>query len=1218
MYLRQGFFTQVLTSSLLMTIAVFSFSPSAIGQANQGAIAGTVADPTGALVTGAKVIARETSRGTSYQTTSSSAGTYRLPNVNIGTYNVTVSAAGFKTVTLTGVEVQVATTAALDVKLSAGMINETVVVTADAPAVESESSDMGAVVMPKQAVELPLVLGSAVQAMRSPEAFVFLIPGTVGYGTGNGSGGTFESKISGGQNYATEVLLDGASMYRSENGSSFDETAPSVEAISEFKVLTSTLPAEFGRTTGGIESFSTKSGTNAYHGVAYDIFRNDDLDANTWGNDLTIAEDPTAATRSAFRTPADKQNDYGLTMGGPVRIPHVYNGKDKTFFFFSWEQYRQESGGTNTITVPTAAERTGDFSAVLDTANVVGTCGGANIYQGEIFNPTSTTTIGGVQCRTPFPGNMIPSTSFSSVGQNLFSYYPSPTNSALFNNYSFPYSFPIEDTTTTVRIDQNISAKSKAYFTYNSRQNARVSTTPEFAGPAGFGRSQSFTTHYIRGGYDYTINSAMLNHFSAGYNRTNSANIGAGVTLGNGADWDQKLGISGLTGTMFPAIQFNGSAGEGYSGYGDSVDGDTIDNGYRTNDTLSWVKGKHDFKFGVDWRLQIFDPLNFANTSGTFNFGRNETSGSVITEGSSGDAFASMLLGAVDASNATTYATQPRWVRDYYAVFFQDNFKIAPTFTLSYGLRWDLDEPNREAFGDTSNISLTTPNPGAGGRLGALVFAGPGAGRNGNTNERWANIYKKDFGPRFGFAWAPSLWGGKTVFRGGYGILYGAITYADFGADELTGFQSNPQFNTPDGFNPAYNLNSGFPAFAAPPNLSPTQLNPTATGGFQGPTYINPSYGRPAMIQNWSFEVQKELTTDLILDVAYVGEHSTHLRSNFDAVNSLTPNYLSLPANLLNSTFSKQTTIAAPYAGFPTNALTAQALVPFPQYGGFNTDCCLENLGQSTYNALEASLQRRFHNGLNLMASYTWSKTLTDADSALPYFATAAGSQGPQNSFNKNGDKAISDQDLPQNFVLSYVYDLPFGKNKKFLSRGGVVDRVVGGWSVSGVQRYESGQPIAFGCATGIPAWAGCIRFNQIPGSSLASAAYKSSNFNPVTESMFNPLDTAPGAVNPAFDDPNSGANLTARGTYAFGNISRVTGAVRMPIYPSEDFNILKRTKITESKDILLQASFIDAFNRHVFNRPDVQPYDAAFGFINANNTLLGPRKIQLMLKFEY
>ena len=221
-----------------------------------------------------------------------SAGSYRFPNLRIGTYDVTVTAAGFKVATLTGVVVQVATTASLDVKLAAGGVNESIVVSADSPTVQSESSDIGTVVGNKQILDLPLALGSSVQAMRSPEAFVFLTPGSVGPGSDSGNGGTFESKISGGQNYATEVLLDGASTTRSENGSSFDETAPSVDALGEFKVITSTLPAEFGRTTGGIESFSTKAGTNKYHGEAYDIFRNQDLDANTWGNDYQLSQNP--------------------------------------------------------------------------------------------------------------------------------------------------------------------------------------------------------------------------------------------------------------------------------------------------------------------------------------------------------------------------------------------------------------------------------------------------------------------------------------------------------------------------------------------------------------------------------------------------------------------------------------------------------------------------------------------------------------------------------------------------------------------------------------------------------------------------------------------------------------------------------------------------------------------------------------------------------------
>ncbi len=1249
MNLQRGFAPTVPTVILLMALTILALSSLTFGQANQGAIAGVVEDSSGAVVAGAKLTATERSTGTVYETVTTSAGSYRFPNVRIGTYDLSVSATGFKSPTLTGIVVQIATTAAVDVKLSAGGVNETVVVQADAPTLQTESSDIGTVVSTKQILDLPLALGSTVQAMRSPEAFVYLTPGAVGPGSDSGNGGTFESKISGGQNYATEVLLDGSSTTRSENGSSFDETAPSVDAIGEFKVITSTLPAEFGRTTGGIESFSTKAGTNAYHGSAYDIFRNEDLDANNWGNDFILSQNP--ANRSAYFTPLDKQNDYGGTFGGPVVIPHLYNGKDKSFFFFSWEQYRQTLGGIQTSTVPTAAELGGDFSATLNTGNVLGTnpCDGTPIYQGEIFDPATTQTVGGVECRTAFmnepgsTGNVIPTGRFSAVGQNVISYYPTAQNTNVTNNYAFPYSYPVLDTAMTVRIDQNISSKSKAYFTYNSRTNNRISTTPEWAGPAGYGRNQEFTTHFIRFGYDYTFSPTILNHVNLGYNRTNSANVGAGVGLGGGADWDAKLGITGASGPMFPAI----NVAEGTtSSFGDAVDGDTVDNGFRFNDTLTWVKGKHEFKFGYEQWYQQYSPLNFQNTSGTFNFGRGQTAATPSTANLSGNGIASLLLGELGSANLTAYASQARWLRSYFAGFAQDSFKITPTLTINIGIRYEIDEPQKEANGDTSNISLTTPNPGAGNLPGALVFAGTGTGRNGNVDERWANIWKKDIGPRVGFAWSPSALKGNTVFRGGYGIIYGNLQYADFGGFNRTGFQANPAFNSINGFDPALKIDSGLPAYPAPPNLDPTQLN------FTGPQYTDPSYGRPPMIQNWSFEVQHQIASDLIMDIAYVGGHSLSLRSNYDAVNTLNPKYFSM-GTALNNQIGSQSVVPLPYPGFPTNAAVAQALVPFPQYFGFNTDGALENLGQSTYNALEAQLTRRFHNGLNLMASYTWSKTLTDADSALPFFATLHQGGAPSNVFDRRADKAISNQDLPQNFVLSYIYELPFGKNKKFLSHNSVVDRVVGGWSVSGIQRYESGQPIAFGCATAPAAYADCIRFNYIPGASIQSAAWRgrSGNFVPITPAayaqgspgtpIFNPLDTATGAVSPAFDDPNSAQNLATRGTYVFGTSPRVDGSVRMAPYLSEDFNLLKRTKITESSDLQFQVNILNAFNRHIWNRPgDLAPGDSSlvqpvpggpfvpggFGQINWNDFsttggggyLLFPRRIQLQLKYEF
>lgn len=1235
-----------------VTLIAAALLPNASAQTNQGSIAGNVLDPSGALVANASITAKDVSTGSTYQTVSSSAGAYRFPNVNTGTYDVTVSVPGFKTATLTGVLVQIATTAALDINLQTGVNTENVTVNAEAPTVQSESSDIGTVVSTKQILDLPLPLGSTVQAMRSPEAFAFLIPGVVGPGSDSGNGGTFESKISGGQNYATEVLLDGAGTTRSENGSSFDETAPSVEALGEFKILTSTVPAEFGRTTGGIESFNTKAGTNNYHGTLYELFRNEDLDANVWGNNYVLrTQNLDAAQRRTFQTPLDRQNDYGGTIGGPLRIPHLYDGRDKTFFFFSWEQYRQQQGGVTTSTVPTNAERGGDFSQFLGAGladasgnPIINPCTGTQIVAGQIFDPSTTQTINGVTCRSPFPGNLLSPN--STVGKNILGFYPAPQTGGIVNNYNFGFTFPILDTTTTFRIDHNISAKSKAYFTYSSRENTRTSTSPEWAGPAGFGRTQFFGTHYIRFGYDYTLTSTMLNHLNLGYNRTNSKNVGAGVGQGKGKDWAQVLGVTGgPAGPMFPVInQTNANA------MGDAVDGDTVDNGFRFNDTLTWIKGKHQFKFGYEQWYTQYSPLDFSNTSGTFNFSANQTSTFGVDPSSStpnapvdvrnqtGNSIASMLLGQLDSGAYGVVQSQARFLRYYYAGFVQDTYKVTPNLTLNIGLRYEIDQPFREANDNTSILSLTAPNcnsftpvcPTGGNLLGGLVFAGKGAGRDGVSSQRWAETYKKDFGPRFGFAYSPGFLGaGKTVFRGGYGILYGGLQYADFGGQARQGFRGTAgQFS--NGFDPAFSIDSAFPVPPPTlPNLDPSQVN------FQGccaEAYVAKSYGRPPMIQNWSFEVQRELAKDLILDVAYVGQHSTRLRSNYNAENLLNPKFFSL-GPLLNTQFSNQSTVAAPYPGFPTNFPVAQALLPFPQFFGINTDGQLENLGQSTYNALEAQLTRRFHNGLNLMASYTYSKTLTNADAALPFFATLHQGGAPQNFFDQRGDKAISNQDLPHNFVLSYLYELPFGKGKRFLNRGGVVDKVVGGWQIGGIQRYESGQPLAFGCATAPAAYGECIRFNQIPGSSILSSAFKSGHWNPVTDPVFNSINL-PNVVNPAaFDDPNSAANLAARGTYVFGTMPRVNGAVRMYPYLSEDFSFIKRTKFTETKALNLQVTMINAFNRHIWNRPgDLNPYDSqisnggTFGLINVTNFsntgggsyLLLPRKIQLQLKFEY
>src|SRR6266851_5727934 len=460
-----------LSFSLFLTFSGIT----ARAQTNNGGITGSILDSSGAAVAGAEVTATGAETHTIYTTTSTASGAYRFGNLVLGTYNITVTAKGFKTANVTGVVVQINTVASLDITLQPGEVKETLTVVADAPHIQSETSEIGTVVDAREIVELPLSLNASGQSfLRSPETFVFLTPGTQGPGTnGGGSSGIFTSKLSGGQNFSTEVLLDGVSTTRSDSGSAFDQTAPSVEALSEFKVLTSTFSSEYGRTSGGIESFATKSGGNDYHGTAFDLFRNTSLDANSWINNF-----------NGTPRPADHQNDFGGSLGGPVRVPKLYNGKDKTFFFFSYEQYRNNQGTSSTETLPTQAElQTGDFSALLGPGlttdgkpggpPLINPCDGSQVFQGQIFDPSTTKTVivngNPVQCRTAFQGNIVPKTSWDPVAVNVLNFLTVQADPArgLRNNFIFRSSQQIRDTTMTFRIDQNWGTKNKFFFSYS-------------------------------------------------------------------------------------------------------------------------------------------------------------------------------------------------------------------------------------------------------------------------------------------------------------------------------------------------------------------------------------------------------------------------------------------------------------------------------------------------------------------------------------------------------------------------------------------------------------------------------------------------------------------------------------------------------------------------------------------------------------------------------
>lgn len=1190
---------EVSSSGLVRLVSSFILICAAVvAQTNRGSIAGKVTDPTGAAVAGATVTATSASTGSTYSTTTSQTGDYTFPQVQVGSYNVTVKAPNFKTNRQSDVVVEINTPSVVNVQLQLGETAQTVEVVANAPTVQSTTSDIGAVVTPRQVEELPLSLGG-VGAFRSPEAFEFLIPGVVGPGTSNNANGIYIQKTSGGQNFGDDVELDGSSAVRPDNNSTFDETAPSVDALQEFRVETATPPAQFDRTTGGVRSFTTHAGTNSLHGSAYDILRNTDLDSNTYFNDLGLGTCTTAQCRSTYAVPKDIKNDYGLTFGGPIIIPHIYNGKDKAFFFFAWEQLQWPRSSTVTSTLPTAAERGGDFSAIVGPQIGTNPCTGASVYGGQIFDPKSTTAAAnGTPCRTaPFPNNMIPTSDVNPIALKVLSYLPAPNLPGLQNNFSFREAFPTTNTTYTVRIDQNIGNYDKIFASYDTRENTLLTGgSPALPNPLDPGTwVQDFITHYGRFGWDHTFGPSVLNHVNLGFSRFNSNNATPAAL--EGIDWPAAIGLANVNGPAFPQFNIN----SGFPSLGQQRADDTISNVGEASDTVTVAKGRHMISFGGDYRWMQLNNLTKDANSGFYNFSNAETAaGPGILAQQGGYSFASFLLGQVDSAGLTVFAHYPRYTQNYYALFVQDDFKVTSHLTLNLGLRWDVDQPRKEADNFTSNFDPALPNPGAGGLPGALVFA---SNCNG-CNMRWAKTFLDDFGPRIGFAYAPGD-GGKTVFRGAYSIFYGPLYYADFGNSVNAGYTASPNPVSPNGFSPAFNLANGFPAYAAPPVLDPTIRNN------QSVDYISPGFGKPPMVQSWSFQIQQQLATDLIMSLGYVGNKTQNLRSAAadGMYNNMPVQDLALGENVLSapvgSPLANTAGVFAPYPGFVGSV--GDALRHYPQYRRMNTDCCLENDGMSSFNALEAMLQRRFHNGLNLQLSYTWSKTLTDADSMQP--CCNAGGGLYQDPYNLYLEKSISSQDIPQNVVLSFIYELPFGRGKPILNHGGVVNAIFGGWQVGGILRYESGQPLPFYCASDSfsPGWDDCFRYNPTPGQSVYNSAINQPGYNPLN---------APYLNNSYFTDPNPNSNAPI----VFGQLARVTG-FRMPWFDNEDVNLTKRFNFTETVNLQIRADAFNVANRHVFAEPfnlGPQPNNPSSNFGFVNGTVDAPRAVQLEMRLVF
>ncbi|HTW47729.1 MAG TPA: TonB-dependent receptor [Acidobacteriaceae bacterium] len=1199
-------------------------------QLDTGSVSGVVTDPAGKVVSGASIKATEIATGTIYSTVSSSAGYYVFPSLHTGSYKLSVSAPGFSTAVYNGVSVVIGTGTTRDAALAVGSATETISVMSATASLETATSEIDATISPSQVEDLPLqVTGN----LRSLSTLEFLVPGTVGPGTSSGGSGFQMTKINGGQEEGTDYLVDGITTNRMENGSgSFDIVAPSVEAVNEFHIDLSGLPADLGRTTGGLANFNTRSGTNQYHGAIFDFYKNAALDANNWFNNGYLAETPESnvAVRDSLQRPADTKNDYGVSLGGPVRIPHLYNGHDKTFFFFAWEQLRYNTGSAVTSLIPTPAEVGSngqylDFTSTLG-AQIPGASDGCNskLYYGEIFDPNSETTVNGVSCRTPltYNGNLneIPISRLSNVAKTVLQYLPAPNLTGGTNNYVYDTTDSIAQTVYSLRIDQNLSANHRIWAFFDSRENTDQGNGLNLPAPinSAGGGAVNQLGKLFRFGWDWIVTPHVVNSLTFGTNRSNNYNLSRAA--GMNADWDSKLGIANGSGPVFPGFVFVGSP---YPGFGENIDSQDVDNTLALNDIVHWQRGAHSFTFGGETQYHQYSFVSkiggtCSGNAGCFTFWDNQTASDTTYWGQDGNSFAAFLIGQAGTANALSQLHAPRWITHYGALFGQDDWKLRTNLTLNLGFRWDYDTPRHEAEGDTSIMDMTAPNSAAGGIPGALVFAGKGTGRNGNTGETWANTWYKDFSPRVGLSWAPIR---KDVIRGNGGIYYGPLVYADFGQGTMQGFTVNQTLFTADPLS-GPQLDAGLPVLPTSPDVDPTQLNT------QGVDSIEATFGRPAMVETWTLENQYQLTPNLFFSLGYLGMHSTRLHGLIDYPNDIPQQDLSMGTCLewwaeapCPNGFSSPA--LNPYSSFyqewGSEVWVEQALRPFPQYGYINQDSYLQNVGQSSYNALEAKVEHHFSNGLNVLASYTFSKTLTDADAIQPYYSTLQNQGGTQNPYDHKAEKAVSNEDIPQNLVLSYLYELPVGRGKALLGNTPrPVNAVIGDWRISGVQRYMSGQPISFWGANGIPGFDNGIRPNRVAGQPVRrSGAFNPFNFVNDGNTGY---DHASGACttgywNCAFvtdPNPNPGVNVP----YQFGNMPRNSADIRSFGFYDEDIGINKTIPIREGINAEFRGEMFDAFNRHVFNKPDSGVQDTSFGQVGS--TLLGPRNVQFVLRITY
>lgn len=1178
---------------VLLFLLNITLAPPVAAQSFNGSIIGVVKDNSGAVVQDAALTLLNVATGqTVAATTSGNEGEYAFRNLSPAKYEVQASKPGFQSVTRPDIEVTLGSIQRVDVVVGVGTLEQSVEVVGGSSVLHyTGTQDHG--IAPETLQELPLLVNGG---PRSSANFAILMPGVSTGGQGN----AFDARINGGLQSGDEATLDGVSMqqgFMSQGGmvSIFQDFPVSPDMVSEVKVLTANYEPQYGSTTSGQIMAVTKSGGARYHGSLFEYHRNDALNARPWNAD---------------KRPKNLQNNFGANIGGPAKAPGLWSDLVKSYFFFNFEGFRI-TGGVNrpTLSIPSMQERNGDFSDWRDTSgNLI------PIYDPATLRPNPNgpgfikDQFMGCDGRSP---NVICPNRISPTVKAWLGALPTPTSGGPLNNYLVPN--PVPDTILAQsnyvlgRYDGVINNNDHVFLTiWHQQAPAKfASQLPQQLASETYSDPQNSWVN--RFNWDRTFTNTLLNHMSMGYLNRNEGY--GSVNARFVSDFPQIAGVAGNN--VPPQIQFvNGEFQQLGSNAGVNVGNITTRPTFIINDMVTWTRGAHTLKMGMEYRRIMGNLHANGNEAGTFEFGRGATGLLGVTSGSP---VASFLLGAVDNANVTyravdsTYPRQSAWV-----AHIGDTWQINSKLTVNYGLRWDYYSPSSEKYDRLSFFDPNGANPGAGGLAGRLAFAGSGWG-----NASFGAPYPEDpwyggFAPRLGAVYSLT---DRTVFRAGYGIFYSQAFYPGWGGGiSQDGFSNNVTFSsTAGGLAPAFLLDQGFPQnFQQPPIIQSDFRNG------QSPLYRPFDANKRPYAHQWNVTVDRELFKDVSLSVAYVGTAGRRLPSSLDPLNVLNPALLSMGQALYDEFTPGMTSldgVPLPYPGWVEQMTgcapsVAQALLPYPQYcsrlQGLN-----ESHGKSLYNSLQVKAEKRFARGFYALASYTLSRTMTSgSDNTQRSSEYDAHVQGVISPYQRDRNYVIAADDTPNVLSLAFVWEIPVGPGRRYLTSG-VGGALLGGWQMSTIFRYSSGIPLFFRSSTcNVPEQfgVGCIPAIIDPANVFAQ---DKSNFDPAKGPLFNRAAFEP---------------VSAFQFYA-GNGNRIEQSIRAFGYHNQDVTFIKNTKLPGNINFQIRAELFNIWNWHIFSaRGSIfQNATAAWNLDLASpdfgkwaGAVSDPRNVQIAARFEF